>query len=371
MAQAKLRIGIIGTGMIATAGHIPAWKFLKDDVEIVGLADVLGERAECVAQREEIPHAYGDWQKMLRELQPDVVSVCSPNSYHKDQTIGCLQAGSHVLCEKPIATSHADAAAMYQAAERAGKTLLVCQVLRFTQRALAAREIVEAGRLGEIYFAETTAMRRRGIPTWGQFHMKAHSGGGPVFDLGVHAIDLLYWLMGNKRVVAVSSMAVTKLGNRDEKLATSLADSGAFLGVLNARPFNHRDFDVEDMAAGFIRLEGGAAVAFKTSWAANVSKNTGGTMILGTEGGLSMDPLTLVSNLGSYQVNIEPQVPSEEHGPFSGHWGVTAHMVGVIRGQQKLIVRKEEVLNVMRTLDLLYQSAAEGREVLAPKDGNQ
>ena len=138
--------------------------------------------------------------------------------------------------------------------------------------------------------------------------------------------------------------------------------------MLSAMLEMESEFLEECVRHGFIRLEGGAAVAFKTSWAANVPKNTGGTMILGTEGGLTMDPLTLVSNMGSYQVNIEPQVPGEEHGPFSGHWGLTAHMVRVIRGQQKLIVRKEEVLNVMRTLDLLYQSAAEGREVSAPKE---
>ena len=363
MARDKLRIGVIGTGMIATAGHIPAWKFLADDVEIVAVADVLGDRAELVARREGIPHAYGDWEKMLGEQDLDVVSVCTPNMYHRDQAVASLQAGAHVLCEKPVATSYADAAAMFDAADAAGRTLLVGQSLRFLNRSLAAKEIIDAGRLGEMYFAETVSMRRRGIPKWGQFHMKAHSGGGPVFDLGVHAIDQLFWLMGNPKVVAVSSVTYTKLGNRDEHLATSLADSGAFLGVLTPTPYKHSDFDVEDMAAGFIRLAGGASVAFKTSWAANVPKNTGGTMILGTDGGLVLDPMTLVGNLGSYQVNIEPQVPADEHGPFSGHWGETAHLVDVIRGAAKPIVTRDEVLNVMRTLDALYRSAAEGREI--------
>lgn len=363
MAQEKLRIGIIGTGMIATSGHIPAWKDLPEDVEIAGVADILADRAELIARREGIPHAYGDWEKMLAELDLDIVSVCTPNAYHKAQAVAALQAGAHVLCEKPVATSYADAVEMFAAAAAAGRTLMVGQSSRFRNRAAAAKEIVDAGRLGEIYFAETYFLRRRGVPKWGQFHMKEHSGGGPIYDLGVHAIDLLYWLMGGPKVLAVSGATYTKLANQDEHLAESLADSGAFVGVLTPRPYDAKDYDVEDMAAGFIRLEGGATVAFKTSWAANVPKNTGATMLLGTAGGLVLEPLTLVANMGSYQVNVEAKVPDDEHGPFSGHWGETAHLVQVIRGQAELIVKPAEVLSVIRTLDALYQSAAEGREI--------
>jgi len=357
------RVAIVGTGMIANAGHIPAWKNLKDDVEIVAVSDALEDRAKLIAKTEGIPNAYGDWRKMLAEANPDIVSVCTPNTYHKEITIEALKSGAHVLCEKPIATSYADAVEMYDTASSAGRHLMVGQSSRFTNRSKAAKEITDAGKLGKIYYAETYYMRRRGTPTWGQFHIKKHSGGGPVYDLGVHMIDLLFWIMGNPKVVAVSSLTWTVFGNKDEGLVTSLADSGAPLGVLTPMAFKPQEFDVEDMAAGFIRLENNIAVAFKTSWAANIPQNMGYTMILGNEGGLILDPLTLVTNMGSYQVNISPQVPGERNVEFAGHWDETEHFVRVIRGQEEMMVKREEVLNVMRTLDALYQSAAEGREI--------
>lgn len=363
MARKKLRVGIIGTGMIAVSGHIPAWKNLADDVELTAVADILADRAALVAKTYGAKHAYGDWRKMLKEQKLDIVSVCTPNAYHKEQTIAALKAGAHVLCEKPVSTSHANAVEMFDAADAAKRILFVGQSSRFSEKSRAAKEICSSGRLGEMYFAETYYLRRRGIPTWGQFHMKEHSAGGPIYDLGVHAIDLLFWLMGNPKVVAVSGATYCKFGNRDEGLATSLADSGAPLGVLTPRPYNYRDFDVEDMAAGFIRLEGGATVVFKTSWAANIPQNTGNTTILGTEGGLVLDPLTLVTNMGSYQVNVAPQVPAGRNVAFAGHWEEAEHFLKVIRGEAELLVKREEVLNVMKTLDALYESAAKGREI--------
>ena len=363
MSEKKLRVAIIGTGMIANAAHIPAWKDLRPSVEVVAVADIDEQRARQVADTHDVPQVYGDWKRMLAEIRPDVVSVCTPNAYHCEQTVAALESGAHVLCEKPVATRYADAVRMFAAADSTKRVLFVCQSLRFWNHMIAAKEIADSGRLGTMYFAEVVGMRRRGIPTWGRFHMKEHSGGGPVYDLGVHLLDGLLWLMGNPRIQAVSSMGFLKLGNRDEGLKQSLADSGAPLGVLTPRPYDFREFDVEDMAAGFIRLENEAVVSFRVSWAANLPKETFNTLILGTEGGLQLDPFVLATNIGSYQVDVSPKIPPNREHFFCGHWGVTAHFLRVLRGQEELIVKPEEVLNTMRALDAVYQSAEEGKEI--------
>ena len=364
MTSPRYRVAIIGTGMIANAGHIPAWRNLADDVELVAVADPYGERAAHTAQRYDIRHAYHDPAVMLDEIRPDIVSVCTPNCYHKEWTIAALRHGAHVLCEKPVAPGYADALEMFQAADEADRLLLVGQSARFGATAMAAKEFADAGELGEVYYAETASLRRRGVPQWGMFHMKEHNAGGPVYDLSVHTLDSLLWIMGNPRVVAVSGQTYTKLADRDEGLAISLADSGAPLGVFDARPYDVGEFDVEDFAAGFLRLEGGVTISIRASWAANVPEGMGGTFVLGTAGGLRLDPLTLVRNMGRYMVDVTPRVPADPDILFYGHWLETAHMIHVLRGEEEPIIRREEVLNTIRALEALYRSAELGREVI-------
>ncbi len=350
MAAGKMRVGIIGTGMIALQGHIPGWKLLKDDAEIVGVADILEDRAKRVARQEGIPRAYGDWRKMLKELEPDVVVVSTPNAYHKDQSIAALRAGAHVCCEKPAATRYADAKAMFDAARAAKRHLFIGQSARFISWGMAAKEIVDSGRLGELYFADGYSLRRRGIPMWGQFHMKEHSAGGVLCDLGVHLIDMVMWLFGNPRARTVCGVTFSKIGPQREKLVTLFEESGAFEGVQMPRPYDPRDFNVEDYAAGLIRFAGGGALSFRLSWAANIPANVESTMILGTRGGLVLDPPTLVTNVGRYQATTTLKVPADKYGWFTAHRRQAEHFLRVIRGYEDLLVKPEEVLNVMNSI---------------------
>ena len=364
MTRKPLRVAVIGTGMIANAAHIPAWKALPNDAEVIGVADIRGEAAQETAQRYGIARAYADPQKMLDELAPDVVSVCTPNVYHKEWTLAALRTGAHVLCEKPLAPSYADAVEMFDEAKAHGRILTACQSMRFTHAFAAARDIASEGRLGEIYFAEVNSIRRRGIPKWGFFHMKKHNAGGPVCDLGVHTLDAVFWIMGNPKVKAVSGMAYSKLGHLDEGLVTSLAESGAPTGVFTPRPYDYHEYDVEDFASGYLRLENDITVMLKTSWAVNMPDSFG-LSVAGTRGGMQLPPLKLFTNQGHYQVEIVPKVLADANVPFAGHYELIANLVNAIHGEAELVVKPEETLNVIRAIELLYKSAEQGMEVQA------
>jgi predicted dehydrogenase len=326
MSKQTFKVAVIGTGMIANAGHLPAWKNLREkgDVEIVAVADKEEDRAVQTAKRHGVARGYGDWRKMLAECKPDIVSVCTPNMHHKDPTIGALKAGANVLCEKPMTTTYVNATEMFNTAKAAGRILMVGQSARFTNTTMAAKEFADAGQLGDVYYAETASMRRRGVPTWGVFHIKSESGGGPCYDLGVHALDSLLWVIGNPKVISAVGISVTKLANQDEGLLTSLGASGAPLGVYNPRPYDYHEFDVEDMAAGFLRLETGGAIGFKAAWAANIPfEGMGGTFIMGTKAGMRMRPFTIYSRNGRYMADISPVVEQDADIPFYGHWRET------------------------------------------------
>ena len=165
MTKDVYRVALISAGMISNVAHIPAYKNLGKRVEIVGVADIRQEAANETAKRHGIPNVYTDPQKMLEELKPDIVSLCTPNAYHKRWTIAALRSGAHVLCEKPMAMTYRDATEMYGEARKAGKQLVACQTRRFTNDMTLAKEIVPTGILGRPYFAEMDCVRRRGIPS--------------------------------------------------------------------------------------------------------------------------------------------------------------------------------------------------------------
>ena len=362
---AKFKIAVIGNGMIANAAHIPAWKDIPDKVEIVAVADDRDNIARDTAERYNIPAYYKDYRELLEKEKPDAVSVCTPNCYHKEVAIAALKAGANVLCEKPISTSEANALEMYKTAEECGKILSVSQTMRFDQKVLAAKKLYEEGLIGQAYFVEANTIRRRGIPKWGFFHMKEHNAAGPGYDLGVHILDSLLWILGTPKVVAASGAAYMELGNKDEGLFESLAESGAPIGVFTPRKYDWREFDVEDFIAGFVRLENGITLILKASWAINAPDDVGATYIAGTKGGLKIYPQAeLITNQSGYQVNTRIKVPAGSNVAFSGHYDVTKQFVAVLEGKEEILVKKEQDLNVIRTLDALYASSLQGREVV-------
>ena len=253
----KIRIGIVGAGNIATNAHMPAYA-VCDKAEVVAVADLNLERAQSFAKRFGIPNAYASVEDMLAAEQLDAVDVCTWNIGHAPVTIAAAKAGKHILCEKPFADSLEHALEAKAAVEEAGVRFLLGVPSRFNPQNALVREMTDKGEFGEIYYAKTSYLRRRGTPT-GWFTDKRVSGGGPILDIAVHRIDAAWYMMGNPKPVRVSAAVSNRLGEFQTK------------GIQRwqGTPCPDTNNDTEDFGAGVIHCENGASLLFEASWAIN------------------------------------------------------------------------------------------------------
>ena len=346
----KLRVGIIGTGAIARERHVPYWVELEQEgrVEIVAMCDVVPERAAAQAALASNAKAYTDHKTMLREAKLDIVDVCTQNRLHAPLTIDALNAGAHVLVEKPMAMNSKECLAMIAASKKAKKKLMVAQHMRFESAHMKLKEVANSGQLGQIYHANTWWLRRRGIPGWGKFHIKKESLGGPLIDIGVHMMDLTMWLMGSPKPVAASGKVYRMFGDRP--------------GLFNAEwgvPYDVREFDVEDFATAMIRFDTGATLQLSVSWAANIDEEKDGLYVLGDKAGISTSPLGVYSADGSSLTSTR----FDYLDPNEGHQAEIRHFTECVERDLPVLVQPEESLRIQRIIDAIYESSAKNREV--------
>ena len=343
----KLGVGIIGVGSIATMCHIPGYQSLADRAEVRAVADVVGERAREVAAEFSIPRAFDDYRRLLELPEIDLVSVCVPPFKHRDCAVDALEAGKHVLCEKPMAMNGSEAAEMIAAAENSGKKLSVQFQTRQTPQAKLLKSKIEQGELGRIYFARAQYLRRRGIPSWGMFHSRAHNGGGALIDIGVHILDLTMWLMGSPRPVAAFGSAFDFLGRRGD--------------IWNSwGPHNHAEFDVDDSAFACIKFDNGAIVNFECSWAANFQARAQQQLTLaGDRGGAEVFPLKLFGDDGEALYDIEPG-PIEDLDYREQHRCAIERFVDAVANDEPVLVKPQQARAVTQVIDAIYESTESG-----------
>lgn len=319
------------------------------NVEMVAFCDIIPERAKNGAEKYGAPGAkvFTDYNEML-EMDLDAVSVCTPNNVHAPATIAALRAGKHVLCEKPMAITSEEADAMVRTAKETGLKLSVGYMSRFGDDAQLLKRMIEAGELGEIYYAEALAVRRRGVPTWGVFLSKEKQGGGPLIDIGTHSLDLTLWLMGDY------SKPVSVLGSSYRKLAP--------LGGYNIwGAWDPESYEVEDSAFGLVKLESGATVLVKSSWALNVEKDQHGSVLCGTKAGASLvDGLRINTQMHNMLWNTSP---AADRRGASLHEREIAHWVDCIVNDKEPLVKAEEAAQVTKILEAIYKSAETGKAV--------
>ena len=351
MAKGKLRVGVIGAGDIARQQHLPYWRELEAEgrVEVRGICDVMKERREAQAELCAQATPYADYKEMIAAQEFDVIDVCTQNRLHAPASIAGLEAGAHVLCEKPMAMNVKECKAMIAAAKKAKKKLMVAQHMRFEARAQKLKEVVNSGALGEIYAAETKWLRRRGIPGWGRFHIKKESQGGPLIDIGVHMMDLCIWLMGSPKPVSVSGKVYRMFGDRKDLFN---ADWGV--------PYKLSEFDVEDHATALVRFEKGLTMQMSVSWAANISDETVDLRVLGDKGGIGINPLGYFSADHSSLTSSTWDWLSQE----DGHRAEIRHFTECLEKNKPVLVQPEESLRIQQIIDAIYTSSQRNKEVV-------
>ena len=355
----KTRVAIIGCGGIANGKHMPSLAKVPE-CEMVAFCDVVQERAEAAVRKfgAEGARAYTDYKVMLEEVKPDVVHVLTPNRLHAPITIAALEAGAHVMCEKPMAATAADARAMLETARRTGKLLTIGYQNRQRPDATYLKAECEAGTLGEIYYAKATAIRRRAVPTWGVFLDEEMQGGGSLIDIGTHALDLTLWMMDNYRPKYCVGTTYHKLNN----LAPE--EQGNAWGV-----WNPDGFTAEDSAFGFVVMENGATVIVESSWALNtLNVCEAVTTLHGTKAGADMVGGVRINGVRNGQqyvlsssVNATGAAFNDAHRNEDPSAREARLWIAAVRGGDAPIVSPEQALCVTEILEGIYESAKTGK----------
>ena len=347
MAEKKLKVGVIGTGM--GRYHMEAF-YEMPDVELIVVCDLNLPEATYFAEKWGAKIVVDDYRKLVKLEELDAISIATPNYLHAPMTIDFLNAGKHVLCEKPMATTWQDAQAMVDAAKLNNRRLMIEQSQRFQKDTQVLKWYADQGEFGRIYFVRTSWIRRKGTPVlnfekggsmgrgdW--FLYKEQAGGGALYDIGVHFIDLAWYLMGQPKPVAVSGLHFLEV-----------ARPGLRLKALPE--------EVDDFASALIRFENGAAIECTISWDCHQDSDSG-LRLYGNKAGASLFPAFIYRG-NTVMEKIELKVPT-------GGLPLTTpyrHFIDCIRDPEKqMIAPGEEIVTIVRILNAIQESAEKGKEV--------
>ena len=347
-----IRVGIIGAGAISHS-HIAAYQKLED-VKIAAVCDINNNRASSVASTYKIEKTYDRHTDLVNDPDIDAGSVVTWNNSHMQISIDALNAGKHVLCEKPVAMNAEEAEKMVEAARSSGCILLPGFCTRYEDGVRLLKRYIDADELGHIYYAKAAFLRRYGSPG-GWFADRKLSGGGPVIDLGVHILDLARFLMGAPMAVTVTAEVYNHIGSRSE-----IEGVNRYLSV----DFNDGS-DVEESAVALIRFDNGLTVHFETSWLLNLKEDVFQLEVFGSKAGARLYPkIELYGDKFNHLVNSNPQYSNNENLPNYDFDMEIRHFIRCIRGEEKCICTPEDGLEMMRIIDAVYESARSHREIL-------
>ncbi|MCV4232639.1 Gfo/Idh/MocA family oxidoreductase [Virgibacillus sp. LDC1] len=349
----SINVGVIGTGSIS-AMHLQSYQ-KHANANLLAVCDLNEERAQRAAEKYGATKVYTDYNELLADPEIDAVSICTWNNTHAEISIAALNAGKHVLVEKPLCRTVEEALQVQEAVKSSGKLLQVGFVRRYDPNAQMLREFADKGEFGDIYFAKASSVRRLGNPG-GWFSDIERSGGGPLIDIGVHVIDLCWYMMGRPKPVSVSANTYRKLGNRSN--------------VRNLSFYKAADYDaekntVEDMANAMIRFENGASLLVDVSFTLHSKENLQSVKLYGDKGGFEIDPeVVIVTEKHDTIINIQPQTDNKGFDFDAAFQSEVNHFISSIENGTSPLSPVEDGVEIMKILCGIYESAEKGVEVL-------
>lgn len=351
--MSKLRIGLIGAGNIART-HLSSYR-KNPNVEIAAICDIDFAKCNAAADMFNIPQRFASVAEMLAGAKLDAADVCVWNCAHAECAIAALNAGLDTMCEKPMAMTAAEAQAMLDASKKNGKLLMLGFVTRFSNEARIAKDFIDKGYLGEIYYSKATYMRRNGNPG-GWFSDKSRSGGGPIIDIGVHPLDLTRYLMGNPQPVSVFAVTSDLLHKERAELKTSVGWHPE-----GADP--KKDVcDVESNAVGIVRYANGASTLLEASYALNCEPRNERSLY-GTKGGICLDTMKLYTEMNGFMTDVslkDLNTYCDNQEMFDREM---SHFVDCCLNKTKCMSPAEDGVVIMKILNALYESAKTGKSV--------
>ncbi|MDD3023255.1 MAG: Gfo/Idh/MocA family oxidoreductase [Syntrophomonadaceae bacterium] len=354
----KVKIGIVGCGGIANGKHLPAIK-KNGNYEIVAFCDIIRERAEKAKEQYGTPESkiFTDYTELVKEADIEAVYVLTPNKSHSFISIAAMKAGKHVMCEKPMAKTYADAKLMLETAKETGKLLTIGYQNRYRQDSEYLKKACDNGDLGDVYYARAHAVRRRAVPTWGVFLNEEEQGGGPLIDIGTHALDLTLWMMNNYEPESVTGSVYHKLAEQTEQ-GNAFGD------------WDPKSFTVEDSAFGFIKMKNGATIHLESAWALNtLDVDEAKTSLCGTKAGADMKDGLRINRIQYNKQCVEK--PALGAGGVAFYDGAAEDAPDIeqrifynaITKGEDLVVKPEQAIVVTRILEAIYESSKTGKTV--------
>jgi predicted dehydrogenase len=340
-----IRAAVVGCGFQGRL-HLEHLRAIEG-VELVGLCELDPQRRAAVAREFEVEHAYADHRDLLEAHDLELLTVCTMPSTHRAITIDALDAGANVLCEKPFATSTADAADMVAAARRTGRLLSVGFNLRHSTAAQAIHGFVERGELGRPVCARGW-MLADDVPWWGKHYVRRLSGGGALNSTAVHVIDLVTWLAGHPEpTTASASMTTLYPGKR---------------GAGTPSPEMAEAYDVEDLLFGHLRFRGGFWMSVEGSWTWDGSGWNYSFELVGDRAQAHLAPLRFSGERDGTVQDLTGDATGDTDFPSSVARELL-DVVDAVREDREPLVRAEQALVVQAIVDALYRSAGLGHEV--------